>query len=163
MSSSPLSCDDWQKVGSHVVISKPEYEFEIDEFRRGDDQMVFVHMWVLDWSKSVLRDMLAAWKIFRQCVTCPLYAVAEIDDDKWTGYVSLFGFKPLTEVVLNNGEHRRLFIHRKQENNEQLQQARTDAVPVVRHEPLVGADSVPVPGVHDRRERAEHGAEQRSD
>ncbi len=98
-------------MATYVAIDKPEYVFELEEMRNGDDQMVFAHIRVHEWSKAVLKQMLADFKAFREHVTCPLFAVSEHDGDKWEHFISYFGFKFLQNVICENGEERRLFLN----------------------------------------------------
>jgi hypothetical protein len=141
--------ENWKQVSNHIICKRPEYIFELDEHRNGDAQMIFVHVTVHKWSKSTLKEMLSVFRTFRECVTCPLYAVGEVDDDKWASFVSLFGFRPLLDqVVCINGERRRLFVHLKQEQkNERLEQIRHTTDAVERPEPLGCSGSVPDAGV----------------
>jgi hypothetical protein len=112
--------DAWTSQGETEVINKPEYHFALEEFRRGKDQMVFLHLTVKKWNTDVAREILRNWKLFRQCVTCPVYAIGGTDDtEKWEKFVSLLGFKPLMPIVCENGAKRRLFMHtNKEKNNE---------------------------------------------
>jgi hypothetical protein len=106
--------DGWVPQGETAVLDKPEYYFALEEFRRGEDQMVFVHITVRKWTVSVFKEILRNWKLFREYVTCPLYAIGGVEDlDKWETFVSRLGFKFLQDVICENGEHRRLFIHFK--------------------------------------------------
>lgn len=106
----------WTSQGETVGIDKPEYRFTIEEFRCNEDQMVFMHLEVHKWSPSVAKEILRNWKLFRQCVRCPVFAYGgEGSVEKWVRFVSLLGFKFLTNIICENGEHRRLFVHYKQE------------------------------------------------
>ena len=101
----------WQRVATYVAIDKPEYVFELEEMRSGEDQMIFAHIRVNTWSHAVLKQMLADFRLFREHVSCPLYATAEHDDAKWESFISFFGFKFLQNVICENGEERRLFVN----------------------------------------------------
>lgn len=105
---------DWKSAGSWIALETPEYIFEVEEWRRGEDQMVFVHLLVLKWNLTALKRMVHAFSVFRECVTVPVYACGEVDDAKWRAFVALFGFKPLTEVECTDGKRRRLYIHIKE-------------------------------------------------
>lgn len=106
--------DNFEFVQRHRVHEQPKYLFEIDEYRRsGGEQFLLAHIRVIDWSKATLVDMLKKWRVFRECVSAPLFACGEEDNAKWEAFVSLFGFKPHMEIVCNNGEKRRLFINVK--------------------------------------------------
>ena len=127
--SSAVLPEDWHEITTHVVRDIPEYRFALEEWRNGDRQMVFVHMNVREWTKAALKQMLHEFKIFRKCVTCPLYAVAGEDaGDKWEDFVALFGFSYLTDVICNNGESRRLFWLPNEKNNEDRQDQTEDVL-----------------------------------
>lgn len=116
--------DDWVCLGETPAIDKDEYYFAIEELRRaapsgvGEDQMIFVHLLVYEHSVSIYKEILRNWKLFRECVTCPLYAVCGVKDTvKWEKFVSRLGFKFLMNIVCENGEARRLFVHKKENKN----------------------------------------------
>ena len=97
---------------NHTVLDKPEYCFDIDEYRRGQDQLLLAHIQVRQWSPTVFKTILREWRVFRQCVTQPLFACAGPGDtEKWERFVSHLGFRFLRNVICENGEPRRLFIH----------------------------------------------------
>jgi hypothetical protein len=102
---------DFKLVARHDALTTEDYRFEIDEYRRDDDQLLLAHLRVFRWSPSVLKSLLKNWSLLRQCVKAPLFASAEVDDDKWTRFVSLLGFEPFETITVENGEQRRLFIH----------------------------------------------------
>jgi nucleoside-diphosphate-sugar epimerase len=104
---------DFKFVERHSVYKCPEYHFEIEELRRGSDQMLLAHIRVEQWSKKTFIDMVEKWRAFRTCVTAPLFAFALHDDDKWERFVRFLGFKPLSIIFCNDGSPRRLFIHVK--------------------------------------------------
>lgn len=99
------------RVAIHEVISTPEYEVHIDEHKRGQDTFLLVHIRVHVFAPSVFKKIKSQWQTLRQCVTAPLYALAEEDDEKWERFVSHLGFEFLQQVTCENGESRRLFIH----------------------------------------------------
>jgi hypothetical protein len=115
----------------HEVLWHPEYEFDIDEYRRGDEQFLLAHIYFRKFSPSILKRVLREWHIFRQCVTSPLYVhsgSAGGDQDKWERFVSLLGFRPTgINIICNNGATRQLFIHTV--SNDILQANHTAAVP----------------------------------
>jgi hypothetical protein len=100
---------EFEFVVRHCVLDRPEYLFEIDEFRRGQDPFLQAHFVVHYWSPSVFKRILSEWRVFRSIVTTPLYALGEDDDDRWRRFVSHLGFKPFTTVVCNNGQQRSLY------------------------------------------------------
>jgi hypothetical protein len=101
----------WQKVASYRVTDCPEYLWELDEHRGpSGEQMMFAHLKVRKWSKSTLALMRERFRQFRECVSTPLYAIGDVEDAKYVKFLRHFGFEPLTEVICENGERRRLFI-----------------------------------------------------
>lgn len=99
-------------VAEHIVTDCPQYRWTLEEHRNHkDQQMMFIHLEVREWSKSTLKAMLNAWTEFRKIVKCPLFATAEVDDKKFEHFARLFGLTPIQEVVCENGEQRRLYMH----------------------------------------------------
>jgi hypothetical protein len=107
------SAADFEFVTRHRLITHDEYWFEIDEYRRGQDQFLLAHLRIVTWTPSILKRIMREWKMFRQCVSAPLFAIAEVDDDKWERFVARLGFRFHCNTVCNNGEHRRMFISYK--------------------------------------------------
>lgn len=116
----------WTPQGEVPIIDCPDYYFSLEEFRRGEDQMVFVHVNVYRWTASVFKEILRNWRLFRQHVVCPLFAVAgEDSSEKWERFVSRLGFKFHSNVVCENGAERRLFVHILDKNDERFIQSNT--------------------------------------
>jgi hypothetical protein len=90
-----------------------DFWFELDEYRRNDGaQIMLAHIRVHHWTKEVAKQIFREWKLFRECVKCPLYAVPEADDGKWAKFVTALGFKPLKdEIICENGDRRPLYLH----------------------------------------------------
>src|SRR6187455_3003038 len=113
---------DWKHIEEYTVVDCPEYYCGLEEFRRGDDQMMFIHMTVHQWSKAALTKAKREFKLLRQCVTCPIYSCGpmypndEADVKKWESFVKLFGFKFLTNAMCTDGKQRRVFIHLTDDN-----------------------------------------------
>lgn len=103
--------NEFPRVAVHEIVSSPEYEAHIDEHRRGQDTFLLMHIRVHSFSPATFKKIKTQWRLLRQCVTAPLFALAEVDDEKWERFVSHLGFKFLQEVICENGESRRLFIH----------------------------------------------------
>jgi hypothetical protein len=104
----------WVSQGETPVVDNADYFFLIEEFRRNEDRMVFVHLLVFNWTLRVYKEFLREWARFRKHVTCPLYAVAgPTDVARWEKFVSRMGFTPLMPVICENGAKRRLFVHIK--------------------------------------------------
>lgn len=106
--------DDFVFIERHRPFhTTQDYLFEIDEYRRHDgSQFLLAHIRVFKLSLSTLKQMTHEWKILRQCVTAPLFAVPEVADDKWKSFVELFGFRPFMDAVpCENGDVRPMYIH----------------------------------------------------
>lgn len=99
----------------HTILDYPEYEFNIEEHRRGEEQFLFAHFaFKTKPNAQILKRVLREWKLFRKCVTAPLYAAYFQDGDMelWKHFVGLLGFKPTGFTIpLNNGVQRPLYIH----------------------------------------------------
>lgn len=152
--------DEWKHVSHAVALERPEYLFELDEYRNADAQMLFVHLLVRVWSKAVLKNLLREFAAFRQCVSCPLYCIGITDDDKWAAFVSFFGFRFLTDVVCENGERRRLYINLATVKEEEKKHGKPypvipDAELVVADQPVGVTGSVPDAGVRRSEQRAQ--------
>lgn len=103
---------EWQRIAEYIVLDNPEYELALEEFRNCPHQMVFIHLWVKqDWSLKLLKRFKHEFAVLRKHVTCPLFAGAIDDDDKWVKFIELFGFKPLTEFTDTDGRRRRIYWH----------------------------------------------------
>jgi hypothetical protein len=105
---------DFEFVTRHRVFTDPDerYIFEIDEYRRGADQLLQAHFRFFKFSPSALKSALKHWRLFRSVVTAPLVCWGEDDGDTWKHFVSLFGFKPLHQSILcNNGARRELYTN----------------------------------------------------
>ena len=104
--------NDFVFVQRHHALITDDYWFELDEYKRASgDQFLLAHIRVFKWTPSVCKRIRAQWRVLRGFVTCPLFACPEVDDDRWCKFVGMLGFKPLQQVVCNNGETRPLFIH----------------------------------------------------
>lgn len=115
--------DDWVLANSWRVLDRPEYTFDIEEWRNGASQMVFIHFSILTWTKSVLKRALAEFAQFRALTDAPLYATSDTSDEKWQRFVSLFGFTHLIDAE----DGRKIFISRNSKNNGQLRHIKDDA------------------------------------
>lgn len=104
---------EFKFIGRTRVLDFDDYVFDIDEYRRGDEQRLTAHIAFENFNKTILKKVLREWHLFRQIVTAPLFAYCGgYDQDKWTAFVSLLGFEPTgTNIICNNGETRQLFIH----------------------------------------------------
>jgi hypothetical protein len=109
-----MSPGNFDFVARHPARMTDDFWFELDEYRREPDgaQLMLAHIRVHHWSKEVFKQIFKEWKVFRECVKCPLYAVPETADDKWAKFVTALGFKPLiSEIVCENGDKRPIYIH----------------------------------------------------
>lgn len=103
---------DFEYVCTHNALTTDDLWFALDEYRRGQDVFLFAHIRFERFTPSVLKRVLKQqWPAFRQCVTAPLFAVGEVDDEKWERFVTLLGFRFSHQALCANGETRRLFIH----------------------------------------------------
>jgi hypothetical protein len=104
--------NDFAFVQRHPIQITDDYWCEIDEYRTaGGEQFLLAHIRVVHWSPSVCKRLIREFKTFRTVCRAPLYACPEVADAKWVKFVSLLGFKPLQDVICNNGAQRPLFIH----------------------------------------------------
>jgi hypothetical protein len=97
----------------HRVRDTADYWCEIEEHRRGEDQFLLCHIRFNKCTPSVMKQFLREWECFRRCVPAPLFATAEVEDEKWVRFVTRLGFKPLREVVCRNGARRTLYLNQK--------------------------------------------------
>lgn len=102
---------DFEFVCSHPALIDPDYKFELDEYRSGKDTFLLAHLRFWRFSPSIMKRVLQQWSTFRKCVTAPVFALGEVDDEKWERFVSLLGFKFCTQVNCINGASRRLFVN----------------------------------------------------
>lgn len=107
-----MSPGDFEFVARHIVVKHPEYWCEIDEYRRGDDQLLLGHIRFIKVSPSAFKRLLKEWRLLRQCVTAPIFAVCgEGSPEVWERFVAHLGFQPFgMEVECNNGALRQLYI-----------------------------------------------------
>lgn len=103
---------EFKFITLHKVVDNDNYCFEIEEFKRDDQQFLLAHIFFRKFSLKVLKHGLQTWRMFRRCVTAPIYAVrSDVEEHKWREFITLFGFVP-TDIHLpcNNGNIRQLFI-----------------------------------------------------
>lgn len=103
---------DFKFVARHNVRRTDDYWFEIDEHQDTSGQtMLLVHLRFFRWSASVLKQVVREFKLFREHVRAPLFASPPADDPKWHKFVSMMGYRPLQDIVCEDGEMRPLYIH----------------------------------------------------
>lgn len=104
--------NSWERVREDTAIDNPEYQLLLEVFQRSTDQIVFIHLYVkTDWTRALLQRFKREWELLRQHISCPLFACPDTDDAKWEKFISLFGFKFLTDADFPDGSRRRIFWH----------------------------------------------------
>jgi hypothetical protein len=104
--------NDFVFVQRHPAFLNDDFWFELDEYRRpGGEQFLLGHIRVHRFAPSVFKQIKHVWATFRRNVTAPIFACPEIDDQRWVKFVTALGFKPLQQIICNNGEVRPLYIH----------------------------------------------------
>jgi hypothetical protein len=103
--------DGFQYVRTHRALTTDDYWFDLDEYERGQDKLLAVHLRFDRFTPSIMKNVIHQWRVFRQCVTAPVTAIGEVDDEKWERFVTRLGFRYCKEVICINGKKRRLFIH----------------------------------------------------
>jgi hypothetical protein len=131
----------WSSTNTWRVIDRPEYTFDVEELRNGDAQMIFIHLDVHVWKKSVLKRLLTEFKAFRSVTDVPLFVSSPDSDAKWVHFISLFGFKYLLDMAAG----RKLYVSHKDNNNGQLRN--NEDVGDGRQRAVEGAVPVPTAGL----------------
>lgn len=103
--------DGFEFVCTHRALTTDDYWFDLEEYRRGQDTLLLAHLRFDRFTASILKRVKQQWSTFRKCVTAPVFALGEVDDEKWERFVSLLGFRFCKQVICLNGETRRLFLH----------------------------------------------------
>lgn len=94
-----------------IVVDEPEYIASYHTLDLGEGRvMTFAHLDVFYFDKSILRKLLAQWKLFREHVNCVLYCIGDEDNDKFRKFVSHFGFTPIGILPFACGETRTIFV-----------------------------------------------------
>ncbi len=109
----PLKQPEFSLSKVRVLLSNDDFLFELHEYRRGADRLLFAHITFHRFTPSILKSVLKRWKVFRRRVTVPIFAHAGDGDlDKWVRFVSLLGFKTTGKSLsFINGQQRPVFIH----------------------------------------------------
>lgn len=102
--------DGFQYVRTHRALTTDTYWLDLDEYRRGQDALLAAHVRFERFSPSIMKSVIVGWRAFRQCVSAPVVAIGEVDDEKWERFVTRLGFRYFKEVICINGKKRRLFI-----------------------------------------------------
>jgi hypothetical protein len=108
---------DFEKVARYAVNDTPDYTCVLDEFRRGEEQLMLVHLDMHKATPRAMRTMLRDWRLLRECLECPLFAYGEVDDHKYTKFMALLGFKPISFIPCTDGCSRRVFVSFKDFTN----------------------------------------------
>jgi hypothetical protein len=104
--------DDFVFVRRYDALRTDDFLFEIDEYKRATgEQFLLAHILVHRWTPSVCKRIRQQWRVLRSFVTAPLFALPKTNDDRWRKFVGMLGFKPLHNVICNNGEERPLYVH----------------------------------------------------
>lgn len=99
-------------VAQHLAHKSDDCTFELDEYRNdAGEQMLLAHLRVHRWTKESMLNIKREWKLFRQCVTAPLFANPPQDNPKWVKFVTLMGWRPFSKVLCHDGIERPLYIH----------------------------------------------------
>lgn len=117
-----IRLEGWRSVREDVGIDNEDYFVSLEEFRNIEDpskQMVFIHLTVkTKFSKELLKRFKHEFTLLRKHTAgVPIFALAADDDDKWSSFVKLFGFKLLSSANCTDGKTRRIFWH---QGNDQL-------------------------------------------
>lgn len=102
---------NFEFICRHDAHRTDDYWFEIDEYKRGEDQFLLVHLQFFKWSPAVYKRLIHDWRSFRTVVTAPLFACPRVDDEKLRKFVTKTGWRFLQDITCDNGETRPLFIH----------------------------------------------------
>lgn len=100
-------------VVRHQATDAGDWYFEIDEYRRpSGEQFLLAHIAFRKFSLTALKEVDRHYRVFRQYVNAPLWAVCNDGDlNKWKRFISRYDFKPTgIWVTCNNGETRELFL-----------------------------------------------------
>lgn len=104
----------WSRANLWTVINRPEYHFQVEELRNEDGaQMIMIHLDVNEWSKTVLKQLIAEFKAFRECTDAPLFCTSPASDTKWQKFISLFGWRYLLDMA----DGQKLYVSYKDTSN----------------------------------------------
>lgn len=107
-----LHTNEYIESDRFVVLDEPEYTFSYSVRDLGEDRyMTMIHIDVYYLSPSVMRDMIAKWRIFRTIHPNIVFAQGDKDDEKFERFVKKFGFSYLGDCPCTDGQNRRLFIN----------------------------------------------------
>jgi len=95
-----------------VVWDGTEYIAEMHYEDLGEGRLMpFFHLDVFYFSPEILKRMLKEWEEHRHTVPTPLFCMGEEDDEKFSRFISKFGFQYLTDCPCTDGKTRRLFVN----------------------------------------------------
>lgn len=94
------------------LVEEPDFVFESQIIQAAPGiLMTFVHINVINWSKSTLKTLKERWKSVRDELPPIIYAQGNTTDAKWVKFVTHFGFKPLSNCICSDGKDRRIFYN----------------------------------------------------
>jgi hypothetical protein len=64
---------DFTRTARHIVNADTDYFSCLDEWRRGDDQMLLLHCYFLKVTPRVFRRVLDEWRVLRRVTDVPIY------------------------------------------------------------------------------------------
>lgn len=76
------------------VIVRPDYVFYIEDFVGHQ----FMHCDVVNWNKTVLKELKKDWNTFTELHGGPLYCAKEQDTPSYLKFIKQLGFKPYSIV-----------------------------------------------------------------
>lgn len=111
-----MNLEGWHSVREDVAINNSDYFCSLEEFRHNDDpskQAVFIHATVkTKFTKELLARFKREFELLRKHTAgVPIFAMPDTDDSKWSAFVKLFGFKPLSTIKCTDGKSRRMYWH----------------------------------------------------
>ncbi len=104
----------WKRTGEWVLCDCGDFFLDIDEYRNGEDQMIFCHVRYNVWTKASFKESARVFRTFRAAVDCPLYVIGDEGDRKFARFVAHFGFKPLSSIHCTDGKRRLLYVSFKE-------------------------------------------------
>lgn len=75
------------------------------------EEMIFFHLDTYMMSARVLKDMIKAWKVFRDANRMPLYTMGTDDTPAHRRLVERFGFRFWKTMPCTDGKTRNLYVH----------------------------------------------------
>jgi len=116
-----------EPLPTYTIHSEPDFDVSItiQEPETGAF-MPFVHLDVYYWAPSTLRKLIALHKTLRPTLSNILYCHGTVDDEKFDRFVTRFGWQVLSSAPCTDGKTRRIYVHYKNTNEDQLNGTRTE-------------------------------------